>query len=60
MKLQFELPNVCQNEKISQIVKYFLSFANFLLSQAAYNAQNPAKYCYLTGTKQKTNTMNNY
>jgi hypothetical protein len=58
MKLQFDLPNVCQKEKISPVGKNISFLTNFLLPRGGKRTKNPVKYCYLTGTKQKTNTMN--
>jgi len=58
MKLQFDLPNVCQKEKISPAGKKIYYLTNILLSDDGKHTKNPVKYCYLTGTKQKTNTMN--
>jgi hypothetical protein len=58
MKLQLDLPNVCQKEKISLRAKKFSHLTNNLLQNEGSHAKNPVKYCYLTGTKQKTNTMN--
>jgi hypothetical protein len=58
MKLQFEWLNVCQKEKISSDTKKKSDLTNILFLNAWRGTKNPVKYCYLTGTKQKTNTMN--
>jgi hypothetical protein len=58
MKLQSELPNVCQKEKISPQAKKIYHLTNILWLAGKHTTKNPVKYCYLTGTKQKTNTMN--
>lgn len=36
----------------------FWKTGDFLCFEAG--TKNPVKYCYLTGTKQKTNTMNKH
>ena len=44
------------SEKFHGFIKFFFN----LIGAALREIKNPVKYFYLTGTKQKTNTMNKH